>query len=101
MTLIDKIARSDNIPHDQRVPGHIFEYTVWLWLRGHLTNNEADIFGFTGQEKSKMMEFKNKFDSLPNLTEQIAYSKDVVAAVLLLQNNKIDKTKFKQIVGLS
>jgi len=100
MTLIDKVARDDNLSPEERVPGHIFQETLWLWLTGKLTNTEADIFGFDSSEKTKLQEFKVSYDAKNNLGK-IIYALDVISAVSLLQNKYITKSKFKSIVGIT
>ena len=101
MVLIDRLARDNDLPPDQRVSGHLFEAALWLWLRGHITKQAVvTTFSLDVADSAKLDEFQTTFNAKNPAVEKIAYFADVTSALVGLQQGKITKALFKTIVGI-
>lgn len=99
MSLIDKIIRSNTIPNEDQIGGHMFEAVFWLWMNGHLTDqNIINVFNLTSNEFTKLQEISSNFQSA---ADKIKFFFDLWSATLLVQNQLISRNKYLNILGIT
>ena len=106
MALLDRIARADSLPSNEKVTGHRIENALVLYFHGKVTRTQMiDIFGIPPAMEADFDQFKTKYDSFGSSAAQVdlkhQYVQDVIACVTLLQLGDITKTQFNTFTGLT
>ena len=99
-TLVQCIARDENIPPDQRIRGHEWEAALELYFNGHFTLEQiSGHFDMNYAQEAELAYLKAEFDSR-NANGRILYFFDIIAATTALQMGVITEAKFRDILNL-
>lgn len=106
MALIDRLARDDNLPQNERMTGHIFEYALTLYFHGHFTRTQIiNFFNIPTNMETDFDQFKTKYDGFLNNNtgrfDRTEWVSDLEACMVGLQNEVLTKTQFNTILGLT
>ncbi len=100
MTLLDRIAREDSLPTNERVGGHLVQNAITIYVHGHVTRNQMiNFFNIPGGMLTDFDKFKTKYDSL-NTVGKGNWLLDLDSSITLLQAGILNKAKFNNILGL-
>jgi len=106
MTLLDRISRKDDLPHDERMAGHLLENGLKLYFHGKVTRPQIiNFLRIPSQFESDFDKFKTKFDGFANnpdgIKEQNYWVQDLEGCVIGIQTGYISKANFNSILGLT
>jgi hypothetical protein len=106
MALLDRIARAENLPSNEKVAGHRIENALVLYFHGKVTRNQMiAFFNIPAAMEADFDQFKTRYDSFGSSAAQInlqhQYVEDVIACVTLLQLGDITKAQFNTFTGLN
>ena len=84
-TLVQRIGRDPNIPVEERLPGHLWEAALELYLNGHLTLNQiSGFFNMTSSQEVELSWLFDEFDSR-NAIGKLGYFHDIIATTTAFQ----------------
>ncbi len=106
MTLLDRLARLDTLPENERVPGHLVQDALILYFHGHYQRQQIiNFFNIPANMEADFDKFKTKYDSFPNDTDgkfdRKDWEDDLKAVMMGLQNDLVSKNKFNSILDLT
>lgn len=105
MGLADEIQHSDT-PQDLTsgpIPIHTWTAAWELYARGEATANQIkNIFGIESRGcETGMYQLQTQIDDLSTENQKLLHVMKMEAAGLFYENGSIDKTKYKEIMGLT
>ena len=106
MALLDRLARAENLPANERVTGHRFENALKLYFHGKITRTQMlNFFSIPAAMEADFDKFKARYDSFPTTTagrdDRHMYVQDVEACIIGLQLGDITKAQFNTFTGLT
>jgi hypothetical protein len=106
MALLDRIARAENLPSNERVTGHRLENALKLYFHGKVTRTQMiNFFNIPASMEADFDQFKTRYDSFGGSAAQLdlrhQYVQDIEACIIGLQLGDITKNQFNTFTGLS
>ncbi len=98
MALINRLAHDEGYAS---IANHAFSAAVWFWARGEVTrSNVINAFNLDSEDEVQLDQLSTYYQNLP-VEEKRMFHSNLEAAGILLEQELIDKSKYKSLLGLS